>query len=52
MNWLRKIIAGTAEPRSRTNGFGFPDAPGSIHERSLKAPLGDPLKFRKTYRGK
>lgn len=52
MNWLRRIIARSAELASRARGFGFPDAPGSIHTGSGNAPLGDPAKFRKTYRGK
>ena len=51
MSWLRKIIIGSREIRVRLRGFGFPGAPESIHTGSNSAPLGDPLRYRKIYRG-
>jgi hypothetical protein len=52
MSWLRRIIAGAFEIRRRARGVGFPGAPDSIPRGGHHAPLGDPLKFRKTYYGK
>jgi hypothetical protein len=51
VSWLIRIIASSLELRFRARGTGFPGAPDSIRSRTGKAPLRDPVKFRKTYRG-
>ncbi len=52
LSWLRKISTRFTGIRTRTAGFGFPDAPGARKSGIASAPLAYPLKLKKTYHGK